>query len=338
MVPWSHAADLRLHRRPRPQEDEQVQGQRRRADRHPRQVRRRRRPLARRRWPGPGLDSPFDETQMKVGRRLAMKVLNASKFVLSQRRRHQLLDPSAVSEPVDCAMLAGLAVDRRPGHRRVRGLRLHHRARGHREVLLGVLRRLPRAGQGAGVRRPRRRRGRLGQGRPGGGAARPAAAARAVPALRHRGGLVVVAGRARSTGSRGRRPPSSGAAAAADPAMLAAVAGTLARHPRREVARPRSRCAPSCPGPRCHGPAAALALAERAADDLEAAGKVVGELAFVPDRRRRDHRRRRDRARPGGLTRSERGVVAHRVAQGRVQPVPLGTGLRVRGPGHRGSR
>ena len=41
-------ADLRLHRRPRPQEDVEVQGQRRRPDRHPRQVRRRRRPLARR--------------------------------------------------------------------------------------------------------------------------------------------------------------------------------------------------------------------------------------------------------------------------------------------------
>ena len=43
--------DLRLHRRPRPQEDVEVQGQRRRPDRHPRQVRRRRRPLARRHRP-----------------------------------------------------------------------------------------------------------------------------------------------------------------------------------------------------------------------------------------------------------------------------------------------
>ena len=54
----------------------------------------------------PGMDSPFDETQMKVGRRLAMKVLNASKFVLGMAEGPVAAD--RITAPIDLAMLSAL--------------------------------------------------------------------------------------------------------------------------------------------------------------------------------------------------------------------------------------
>jgi valyl-tRNA synthetase len=51
-----------------------------------------------------GIDAAFDEQQMKVGRRLAIKILNASRFVLSMEA-----EPGPVTEPLDRSMLATLA-------------------------------------------------------------------------------------------------------------------------------------------------------------------------------------------------------------------------------------
>ena len=57
----------------------------------------------------PGTDTAFDVGQMKIGRRLAIKILNASRFVLLQQTNSAELSLADVTNPLDRAMLASLS-------------------------------------------------------------------------------------------------------------------------------------------------------------------------------------------------------------------------------------
>jgi valyl-tRNA synthetase len=127
-----------------------------------------------------GTDTAFDPGVFKVGKRLATKIFNASRFVLMQLERGGGEVPGVenIAEPLDLALIE-------------RRLRLRVRSAGHRGELLAVLRPLPRAGQAPFVRRGRHAGPAVGAGRAGSGAQHLPAPARTIHAVCDRGGVVL---------------------------------------------------------------------------------------------------------------------------------------------------
>ena len=228
---------------------------------------------------------------MKVGRRLAMKVLNASKFVLGSVGATALDPPRSPSRSTGRCSPGWPTSSTGPptafdAYDYTTALEVD------REVLLGVLRRLPRAGQGAGVRRRT--------------AAPATASARATLAIALHVQLRLLApflpyvteevwswwqegsihrhrGRARPSWAAPRRPTRRCSTPSRRPWSASAARSR----------RPRCRCAPSCPRVEITGPRGASWPPSRRPTTC-ARRQVTGDLVLHRGRRcGRDQRRRR---------------------------------------------
>ena len=224
---------------------------------------------------------------MKIGRRLAIKMLNVGKFALGLGVGAADVgrDRSPSRSTGRCS--AALA-DRRRARRPRRSRRTTTRARSRSTEAFfwsfcdDYVELVKDRAYGAGAGAPTSAQAALALRAVG-----AAAAVRAGPAVRDRGGLVVVAGRlgAPRAVAVGRRA----AVADGDPAVVGAVAEALAGSPQGEVGRARCRCAP-----RSRPPSSArrsVALVEAGRGDLVDAGRIA-TLADRARRRRGDRGRR----------------------------------------------